>query len=248
MTDVSSGGWSRSPEGQRRYDLVGGLILAGCALVLFATSFLTRTPVPLAVQASIIVFAAVGLAVAFNLLRVTNPQDFYGGMALVGLALVAFVASNDLPGMRGFAFGPGTAPRLFAFTLAALSVLVVLSGLMSKGPQISRYNIRGTFFIIAAILTFAATIRPMGLVFATFVTVLICAAATEDVKWKESVIWAVILTTFCSFLFPYGLALPFMLWPAVLIRGRGNKKCTTFLPTLRWASASPRPRRTSCSA
>ncbi len=36
-------------------------------------------------------------------------------MALILLALIAFVASNDLPGMRGFAFGPGTAPRLFAF-------------------------------------------------------------------------------------------------------------------------------------
>jgi putative tricarboxylic transport membrane protein len=138
-------------------------------------------------------------------------------MALVGLSLIAFVASNDLPGMRGFAFGPGTAPRIFAFTLAALSLIVVVSGFIYKGPHITRYNLRGVFFIIAAILVFAATIRPLGLVFATFATVLVCAAAADDVKWKESVLWAAVLTTFCSLLFPYGLNLPFMLWPRFLL-------------------------------
>ena len=87
-------------------------------LILFATSFLLQNPVPLTVRASVVIFIAVGIAISAGLLRVQNPQDVYGGMALILLALIAFVASNDLPGMRGFAFGPGTAPRLFAFTLA----------------------------------------------------------------------------------------------------------------------------------
>ena len=97
-----------------------------------------------------------------------NPQDVYGGMALILLALVAFVASNDLPGMRGFAFGPGTAPRLFAFTLAILSLGVVVGGLLTAGPDISGYKIRGVIFIIGSILAFAACIRPLGLVIASF--------------------------------------------------------------------------------
>src|SRR5438552_862863 len=33
-----------------------------------------------------------------------NPKDFFGGVLLVGLALFAFWASSDLPGLRGFAF------------------------------------------------------------------------------------------------------------------------------------------------
>ena len=77
-------------------------------------------------------------------------------MALILLALIAFVASNDLPGMRGFAFGPGTAPRLFAFTLAILSLGVVVGSLLSAGPHITAYKIRGVIFIIGSILVFAA--------------------------------------------------------------------------------------------
>jgi putative tricarboxylic transport membrane protein len=205
---LPSGGSARS-----HYDLYGGIVLAVLAGVLFVWTFYQRTPVPLAVQASIIVFAAVGIAVSAHLIRVQNQQDFYGGMALIGLALLAFVASNDLPGMRGFAFGPGTAPRLFAFALAALSILVVVGGLLTKGPEITPYKLRGVILILGSILVFAATIRSLGLVIATFCTVMTCAAAAEDIRWRESLLWAAVLTAFCSVLFPYGLNLPFQLWP-----------------------------------
>jgi putative tricarboxylic transport membrane protein len=211
MSDATA--FSRSPESERQYDLMGGLSLAVLGTVLFVASFLVNNPVPLTVRGAIVIFVAVGIAVAVRLLRVLNHQDFYGGMALILLALTAFVASNDLPGMRGFAFGPGTAPRLFAFTLILLSLGVVVGGLLIKGPHVTPYKIRGVIFIIGAILAFAATIRPLGLVIASFSCIVICAAAAEDVKWRETVIWAVILTTFCSFLFPYGLNLPFQLWP-----------------------------------
>ena len=67
--------------------------------------------------------------------------------------------------------------------------------------------------LVISVLVFAETIRPLGLVASTFLTVLAAAAAAEDVKWRETVIWGAILTAFCSILFPYGLNLPFQLWP-----------------------------------
>jgi putative tricarboxylic transport membrane protein len=49
--------------------------------------------------------------------KVRGPRDFYGGLALIALAIIAIWAAGDLPGMHGFAFGPGTAPRMFATPL-----------------------------------------------------------------------------------------------------------------------------------
>jgi putative tricarboxylic transport membrane protein len=214
MSDVkSSGDWARAEAARRQYNLIGGSILALLGLILFATSFLLQHPVPLTVHGAIVIFIAVGVAIAMGLLRVQSPQDVYGGMALILLALTAFVASNDLPGMRGFAFGPGTAPRLFAFTLAVLSLGVVVTGFLTSGPEVSGYKIRGVVFIIGSILAFAAAIRPLGLVIASFACMVICAAAAEDVKWRETVVIAAFVTAFCAVLFPYGLALPFQLWP-----------------------------------
>ena len=79
--------------------------------------------------------------------------------------------------------------------------------------MITPYKFRGVIFITGAILVFAATIRPLGLVIAASPRIVICAAAAEDIKWRETMLWAIVLTTFCSILFPYGLNLPFQLWP-----------------------------------
>ena len=144
---------------------------------------------------------------------IRNTQDFYGGLALIAFALFALWASSNLPGMRGFAFGPGTAPRMFAVLLAALGAMVALIGFFIDGPKMERYAVRGPLFVIAAILFFAASIRPMGLVITSFVTIMIGSAATKEVRWIEAVIWAAVLTTFCAFLFFYALNLPLQLWP-----------------------------------
>jgi len=90
---------------------------------------------------------------------------------------------------------------------------VAVGGLVAKGPSIEPYKMRGVILITASILVFAACIRPLGLVIASFCCMMTCAAAAEDIKWRESILWAAVLTAFCSVLFPYGLNLPFQLWP-----------------------------------
>jgi hypothetical protein len=198
--------------------------------------------------------------------RIRNPQDFYGGLVLVALALFALWASRDLPGMRGFAFGPGTAPRMFASILGALGALIALVGLVTDGPKIERVTVRGTLlgallitifvivsrfgapltmslglrqfetvlaalvvllvtvalargadrgplYVVAGTLIFAGTIRPLGLVFASFISLVVSAAATAEMHWRETIIWAAALTIFCALLFVYGLNLPFAFWP-----------------------------------
>jgi putative tricarboxylic transport membrane protein len=211
--------------------------------------------------------AAAGAAIL--VLGVRNPRDYYGGVALAALSLFALWASSDLPGMRGFAFGPGTAPRLFAYALLALGIAIALSGLFADGPPREQFALsgplggsvllialipityysnrighllpgispdiivaalgavvvlalaffmtnfvpRGPLFITAATLIFAVAVRPIGLVAASFVSLVVSAYATEEIRWVETLIWAAVLTAFCSLLFPYGLNLPLQLWP-----------------------------------
>jgi putative tricarboxylic transport membrane protein len=200
---------------------------------------------------------------------IRSPRDFWGGVGLILLALFAVWACSDLPGMRGFAFGPGTAPRMFAYCLLALGVAISLVGLLTDGEPTERFafsgpagaailllvliplNIfsarishllpavsadvvfaaasalavlalalalmrvvpRGPLFITAATIVFGVTVRPLGLVIASFVSMLVSAYATEEIRWIEAIICAAVLTAFCSLLFPYGLNLPLQLWP-----------------------------------
>jgi len=155
--------------------------------------------------------------------KVRGPRDFYGGLALIALAIIAIWTSGDLPGTHGFAFGPGTAPRLFAGMLAIVGALVALTGLLFDGPPIEKYAIRGPAWVLLAILAFAGMIRginvgpihvpPLGLVPSTFAAFMVSIFGSTEMRWVESLIAAVVMTAFCVALFVYLLQLPFQLWP-----------------------------------
>jgi putative tricarboxylic transport membrane protein len=150
--------------------------------------------------------------------KIRNPQDFWGGFVLVVFAIFALWAGSDLSGIKGFQFGPGTAPRMFAIMLGGMGVAIMLIGLLTDGPVLQRYALRGPVLVTAAILFFAVAIRPLGLVFTSFLTVLIAASASDEMRWRESVIWAAFLSAFCSVLFPKALGLPLQLLPDWLMR------------------------------
>ena len=149
---------------------------------------------------------------------VKGPQDFVGGLALMALALFALWASRDLQGMHGFSFGAGTAPRMFAVLLFLLGFGVSLTGLLSEGPPIQKYHWRGPFFVSLAIMSFAFTIRPLGLVISAFASFLIAALGTPETRWGEALVVGAVLTLGCSLLFPYALGLPFQLYPRFMIQ------------------------------
>jgi len=144
---------------------------------------------------------------------IRSPRDFWGGLILVAVAILAIWASRDLPGQRGFAFGPGTAPRLFAGLLVGLGTIVALVGLVTDGPRIEKYKIRGPFLVIASILLFAAMIRPLGLIIASFITFVVAITGSKEMRIVEGLIGAAVMTCFCVLLFVYLLNLPFQLWP-----------------------------------
>ena len=118
-----------------------------------------------------------------------------------------------MPGQRGFAFGPGTAPRLFAVILAVIGVAVALIGTFSDGPRIEKYKIRGPALVIIGISLFAALIRPFGLVVATYLAFMVSITGSREMRWVESLIAAAAMTLGCVLLFVYLLNLPFQLWP-----------------------------------
>ncbi|CAN7409436.1 tripartite tricarboxylate transporter TctB family protein [Bradyrhizobium sp. LjRoot220] len=149
---------------------------------------------------------------------IRGPQDFIGGVALIAIALFALWASSDLQGMRGFSFGAGTAPRMFAFLLLGLGVAVTVMGVVTEGAHLAKYHWRGPLFVSMAILSFAFLIRPMGLIVTALSSFLIAALGSPETKWTEAIIVGVCLTAFCSLLFPYALGLPLQMLPKFMIR------------------------------
>ena len=121
-------------------------------------------------------------------IRIRAPRDFWGGLALVALAALAFWLTGNLGGMQGGSFGAGTAPRLFAGLLGIFGLVVAATGLFTDGP-------------------------PLGLVPSTFAAFMISISGSREMRWLESLIAGAAMTLFCVLLFAYLLKLPFDLWP-----------------------------------
>jgi hypothetical protein len=158
------------------------------------------------------------VAVFTFFVRPKAPQDYFGGIVLMALALFALWASSDLQGMRGFSFGAGTAPWMFGVLLLLLGVAIAVVGLLIDGPQLATYHWRGPLFVSLGILAFAVAIRPMGMIFSAFVSFLVSAIGSPETKWTEAIIVGICLTAFCSLLFPYALGLPLQMLPKFMIR------------------------------
>lgn len=161
-------------------------------------------------------FPMLAIGVVTFFIRVRAGQDYFGGVALLGLALFALWAASDLPGMRGFSFGPGTAPRLFAGVLGILGAAIAVMGVVADGARLQGMSLRGPFFVTAALLIFAGAIKPVGLVVTSFVCFMVSALGSHETRWGETAIVGVLLTVFCVGLFQYGLGLSFELWPGFM--------------------------------
>ena len=226
------------PAGRQRKRLTTGhhtldLWAAGSPIALAAFAFIsawhfdTFSGIGIFLRALGLALALLGIVILGLRVHVPNHRDYYGGLALIGLALLAFWAGADLAGMRGYSFGAGTAPRLFASGLAIVAALITVSGLVTKGEPIGGYAVRGPAFVTLAILAFAFLIRgftfqlgdslirvpAFGLIIASFVTFVIAAVASKETRWIESLTMAAALTAFCVLVFVYLLGLPFQLWP-----------------------------------
>jgi hypothetical protein len=163
-------------------------------------------------------YPLLAVAVFTYFIKPKAPQDYFGGVVLMALALFALWASSDLQGMRGFSFGAGTAPRMFGVLLLLLGVAIALVGVLVDGPKLATYHWRGPLFVSLGILSFAVAIRPMGVIFSALASFLISAMGSPETKWKEAIIVGICLTTFCSLLFPYALGLPLQMLPKFMIR------------------------------
>lgn len=144
---------------------------------------------------------------------VKSPQDFAGGMFLIAIAAVALLGGWKLSMGTMSGVGPGMLPKVIAGLVAGFGVLLIAQSLTSKGEQLERWSIRGLVFILSSLLIFAATVRTLGLAFAGPLAVITSAFAEKNVRIKEILIFAVLLTAACVLLFKYLLRLPIPILP-----------------------------------
>ncbi len=78
---------------------------------------------------------------------------------------------------------------------------------------IGAFGPRSMFLVLLAVVIFGYALKPLGLVLATVILIVLSAVGGHDFRKKEIVILTVVLVIFGVFVFVKGLGLPFNLWP-----------------------------------
>jgi putative tricarboxylic transport membrane protein len=143
-------------------------------------------------------------------------QDFVGGLVVIAVAVFAFWQAANLPiGTLG-GMGPGMLPRSLAVLFGLLGALLVLDSVLEGGLPLEPWSIRGPVLVAVAMVAFGLTVRPLGLVVAGPVAIVIAALASNEVRWVETIVVGLLMTIFCIGLFKFALGLPIPLAPWLL--------------------------------
>ncbi len=152
------------------------------------------------------------------------PTLLGGLLAILGAIIFfrAFVSKIDNP-VKVFPFRPlmlvaslviggGTYFADAWLTKSAPMVEFALTGL-SLALFFGAFGPKAMFLVLVSVLIFAYALKPLGLVLATVLLIVISAIGGHDFRKKEIVILTVVLVLFGVLVFVKGLGLPFNLWP-----------------------------------
>jgi len=139
---------------------------------------------------------------------IKSTQEFGAGLFLIAVACFFLWQALELPRGSLRAMGPGMLPQSLAVMLAVGGIGLVLTSIFTKGPALERWSLRGPFFIFGGIVLFSLLIRTCGLAVAGPVSMIFGTMASPEFRWKESVIFSIILTSVCVLLFKVLLRLP----------------------------------------
>jgi hypothetical protein len=145
--------------------------------------------------------------------RLKSPQDLAAGFFLLAVAGVGYFGAWDLTTGTLGGMGPGLLPKAVAVLIAAFGALLVVEAFVTEGHALERWSLRGPVFVLGAAVVFAFTIRDWGLVVSGPLAVLLAACADKRVRPVEIVVFAIVLTVFCTVLFKFLLRLPIPLAP-----------------------------------
>jgi hypothetical protein len=150
---------------------------------------------------------------------IRSPLDFAGGLFLLGVAAVGYAGAFTLPFGQLSGIGSGLLPKVVAFLIAAFGVLLLVLSLIFDGEELEKWAVRGPLLVLVSVAVFAFMIRPAGLVVAGPLCFIVSALADRDTRAVEVIVYAVLSTLVCGFLFKELLNLPIpfdplnILWP-----------------------------------
>lgn len=141
-----------------------------------------------------------------------DMQDVLGGLALAALGTFAAVYAQQYEFGDLNRMGAGFFPVTLGILLAVLGAMIAIPAFFRSGPAI-QVRWKSFALVMASVVTFALTLKVLGLIIATILTVVLASMADDDTNWKSRAMIAVGVALMTYLVFGLGLSMVLPIWP-----------------------------------
>lgn len=152
-------------------------------------------------------------------MKIKSQKDFWSGLMFVvvgigfawGAQSYSF-GSSARPGPGYFPFGLG----LLVALLGAIILFKALTIETAEGDPVGSIAWKPMAIVIGSVALFGFMLPRLGMSVSLPVLVVLASMASDEFKWRASLINAAVLTVFSWLIFIKGLGLTIPLWPSFL--------------------------------
>lgn len=146
-------------------------------------------------------------------IKIRNNKDFYAGLLFIFFGIFAMLLSRNYPIGNAANMGSGYFPFSLGGILTFLGIIIAAQTLWRKGEKTESWAFRPLLQVLGAVLAFAFTIKPLGLLLATMLVVGISCLTGSRFRIREVAVLYLVLAALAIGIFIYALNLPFKVWP-----------------------------------
>jgi hypothetical protein len=155
-------------------------------------------------------------------MKVTHARDFWAGLLFLALGLAFAVGAQNYALGTAQRMGPAYFPTILGGLLAVLGIYIAARGLRERAVdadgEVPRFHFRPLLLVLGAVLLFAVTLRPLGLVVALTALIVVGALGGPNFKLKEVIVITLVMVLLVLAVFIWGLGLTIPVWPAFIQR------------------------------
>jgi hypothetical protein len=151
-------------------------------------------------------------------MRIRRPKDFLAGGMFFCFGVAAMGLSLNLTIGSAAQMGPGYFPFALGAFLVVLGVVILLRGLRGAGglPEWPALQFKPLATVLLSVVLFSLILRPLGLLLATALLVVLASRASHEFRWQEAVLNAAVLTVVVLAVFVFFLEFQLPIWPAFM--------------------------------
>lgn len=148
-----------------------------------------------------------------SLAALVHSKDCWAGLLFAAFGAAFIVLASGMRLGTAHRMGPAYFPTILGALLIVLGLAIAVRGVRAAADRVDLGALRPVVVVLAAVLAFALTVQPLGVVLATGALVIVSRLGAARGRAIEIVILAAALAILAALLFVRGLGLPLKILP-----------------------------------